>query len=169
MNKNINTAKLVELYNQKKSIYSIAVEMDMTQYSVTKALKKLGIEVKRRKPDRAIRQAIINDWRAGIEKQIIMDKYYISESGLWSLVKGLKRKRAIKGWIKPDYKETPVVLTSFPKIKGRDYGGGVNIYKNTSGRFYYSKSPYSQKDRKVESGISADFAFDTVGRWNGIQ
>jgi len=60
----------------------------------------------------------------------------------------------------------PLVLTKFPILRD-DRRGTVSIFQEAgSGDYYYGKSSHSPEDKKVEEAVTADFAFEIVGKYN---
>ncbi|MBK7381684.1 MAG: hypothetical protein IPJ03_22350 [Ignavibacteriales bacterium] len=70
------------------------------------------------------------------------------------------------GWNSPAEPKL-IVLPKMKNINGRAYAGKINIYKSKAdGDYYYGTEPMAYRDRVIEKKLSADYAFDTVGKWN---
>jgi|GEM_PF-3641839 len=68
--------------------------------------------------------------------------------------------------IQKEPKPKPLVLTKFPILKD-DRRGIVSIFQEAgSGDYYYGKSSHSPEDKKIEDAVTADFAFEIVGKYN---
>jgi len=76
----------------------------------------------------------------------------------------LKQEALKNNQISP--KEKVISLLKMSNITGRA-AGKINIYKSKAdGDYYYGTEPMAYRDRVVEKKLSADYAFDTVGKWN---
>ncbi|MBK7380836.1 MAG: hypothetical protein IPJ03_17900 [Ignavibacteriales bacterium] len=134
---------------------------------MTQLLREAGVVTSRASLSATNKAALIEEWKDGGETKKITEKYHISESTLWNIVKGMRRKVPVRtGWNSPQEAKL-IVLPKMKNIAGRAYAGKINIYKSKAdGDYYYGTEPMAYRDRVIEKKLSADYAFDTVGKWN---
>lgn len=163
-----NISELKQFYEvEHLSLHTISCITGLSTYRVAKLLKEAGVVTSRASLSSEGKAAVIEEYQNGVETKSTIQKYKISESTYWNIVKGLRRKVPVRtGWNSPAEPKL-IVLPKMKNINGRAYAGKINIYKSkTDGDYYYGTEPMAYRDRVIEKKLSADYAFDTVGKWN---
>jgi len=155
----IDIKKIVELY-KKMSIYSISCETGISVYMVKKVLKDSGVKFKHIKHDSKFKNDVLEDWtHSDMPINDITNKYHISKSGLWRITKGVKRKQRVI--------QHKSIKKRKSELREDTFGGIINIYREKiTGDYYYGRAPRFYKDKKIDEGVSADYAFDVVCKRN---